>query len=249
MERLRIPVVNYCDEVKTRLTTVMYDQVKIGRMAAAHLIEQGLTQFAYASLAHGYCATLRWQGFAAPVKEAGFSCRLMDDDFSAAEQLNNPNAVITEWLKAPAQAGGILVAYTALALRSSRPARELASRSLAMSRYSADRMPAPDTNWRPTISAFELPQERLAYESMKALDALVHGAPAPATPILLAPGPVIQRESTISAPTATRWWPTPCRSFASTPTVRFQSRSCSSMSPVATHAGGPVSHGHGLFAA
>ena len=197
LERMKIPVVNSIDEVATKVPTVMFDQAAAGRMAAEHLIGQGLERFGYVSRTRGLYAELRWRGYHGALKAAGFGCELFDDVFHVPQTEGIADALVRQWLADLPRPIGIHTAHTALGARVITACQDLGLRvPQDVAVIGGMDRPYFCTMWEPGLSAFSMSRRRWGYESLKLLDALLRGAPKPAGPVLIAPEELVQREST-----------------------------------------------------
>ena len=57
--------------------TIMVDEEAVGRMAAEHLLEKGLKNFAYCGFGDLWCVN-RWEGFAQAVKASGYKASIFE---------------------------------------------------------------------------------------------------------------------------------------------------------------------------
>lgn len=197
LQRAGVPVVNISDTIRTTLPTVMFDQVRIGSMAAEHLLEQGLRTFAFAFRAGFYHAALRWQGFHDRLRQEGMEAHLFDDFYQVAAGKPIPDAAIRRWITWLPKPVGIHLSDTSLAMEVIWACQELGLRVpedvAVLGGMDREFL---TTTWEPALSAFETPRWRLGFDGMKLLDGLMRGRRPPDEPILLPSGNVIGRQST-----------------------------------------------------
>ena len=196
LHRQRMPVVNVQDVAKSPLPTVMYDQVATGRCAAEYLIGQGIPQLAYLA-SEGYYAQLRRTGYRDAAAAASIPCLLFDDATPDPAEQGIPEKVLQRWLADLPKPVGIHTANVGLALRIVWACAEIGLRvpQDVVVLAGQDR-PQLTATWEPTLSAFDMARERLGIACMELLDRLIAGQPAPPAPVLLGPGPLIERQST-----------------------------------------------------
>ena len=71
VRRLRIPTVNFSSNTKSSLPSVLTDNRAVGRIAARHLLDCGLRNFAYVASPSLLFSQRRGEGFAATLRAAG----------------------------------------------------------------------------------------------------------------------------------------------------------------------------------
>ena len=191
-----LPVVNFSDIEHPHIPTVIFDQVRIGKMAAEHLREQDLPHYAFAALRRrGWGARLRWQGFHSRLLQAGHEAHLFDSSFPDTAHLLLDED-LRNWLQTLPKPIGIHAHYLVLAMRLLWACQDWKFRvpeDVAL--IAGADMPLLTTMWAPAISAFRLDSREIGYEALRMLDRLLAGEAAPAGPVLILPQQLIVRQS------------------------------------------------------
>jgi len=198
----RATVVSMGDLLATPYPTVMPDQVRGGRLVAEHLLGQGLPHYAFLTLAdRNYGALLRWRGFRDRLREAGHSCHLFDDFFRGRPLREISDDQLCAWVAQLPKPVGIHAVYLSLAVRvlwACQEQRLHVPGDVAV--VGGQNVPALSTAWEPTVSAIEFDRGRVAYEAIRLLDRILHGARRPDAPLLVPPlGIVAQQSSDVLA--------------------------------------------------
>jgi LacI family transcriptional regulator len=159
----------------------------VGELAAQHLLDCGLSQFAFVGLGQGQFTAQRMAGFRATLSAAGRDCRHV---------LLNPRE-LRRWLTRLPRPCGIFVAGDQLAARVVELAGELDRRvpeDFAV--LGCDN----ETLWCATapvpLSSVDLNGRRIGEVAAETLLQLRAGQPAPAAPIRVPPAGVVARAST-----------------------------------------------------
>ena len=178
-----LSLVNLDDEMRTSRPTVMNDQILAGRMAAEHLLEQHIVNFAYAAAAMtSYGAKLRLKGFQQRLREAGHSCTVFSNAIQSPFQATISDETLRDWVTQLPKPVGIHVYTLALAARLSWACREGGleiPRDVAL--IGGMDNPTLATALEPMISAIAFDELRVGYESIRVLHNLLRGAPPPGT--------------------------------------------------------------------
>jgi len=187
----RIPCVNF--------PTVTADLRAAARLAVEHLLDQGFRHFGYfAPLGLSY-VEIHYQSFVERLAEAGLSCSLF-----AARRGRSPRAAwrrrqddLRRWLEGQPKPVAVLT-WTSdrgrEVLYACRALGLLVPEQVAVMGGDEDSLLCETCN--PSLSGVALTSERIGYEAAALLDRLLHGEPCPADPILIAPPPVVVRQST-----------------------------------------------------
>lgn len=191
-----VPVVSVSTATAHSLPLATFDNVEIGHLAAAHLIAQGYTRFAFYGLAGVDYSVNRRDGFAAALRRHGLSCTLLE--VSVDDVLNGTVATATleRWL-------GDLEPGTGILAVSDPRARLLldACRRLAIEVPSrlgilgvGDFRDLSDSVG-PALSSVRRNGLAVGEAAVELLAQLFSGGMAP-VPVLVPPGDVAAREST-----------------------------------------------------
>jgi LacI family transcriptional regulator len=190
------PVVNLGDDRRTSLPTVMMDQVMIGRLAAEHLMEQGLRNFAFGAVAGLYYAELRWRGFRDTLRAAGFDGHLLDDFHPSRSAAASSDNRVIRWLAQLPKPVGLHLSDSDLVMQTLWACQELGlniPRDVAL--VGGQDNPFFGSMWDPTLTAVEVDHARLGFEGMRLLNRLLHGNRPPSEPLLIPPVRVVARGS------------------------------------------------------
>ncbi len=93
---------------------VTTDNVAIGRMAAGHLIERGLTRFAFCGYPRtrtNVWVTGRLEGFRQRLAEAGFECQVFNGRYRTAVHYSNIQRELVAWLRTLPTPIGLMGCY------------------------------------------------------------------------------------------------------------------------------------------
>lgn len=197
--RLRFPAglirVNVADYLPPAGLTVVNDQAAAGRMAAEHLLGQGLPHYAFAGIVMGgHGARLRWRGFRARLREAGHEVLLLDEEMRPGCG-NVTDEAIAAWIARLPRPIGIHTHTIGLAVRTAWACRGLGLRVPAdVALIGGQDNPALADVWG-SISAIEFGRERVAYEGLRMIEKLLGGASPPRQPILVPPVRIVPRSS------------------------------------------------------
>jgi LacI family transcriptional regulator len=170
--------------------TVYWDPHAVGRVAADYLIQQGHQSFATIGEAAHAAARLRIEGFVQRIHQAGHHCEQLhpagpertDKWDRLLGRLPRPVGVFS-----PSDLVARVVLDHAVRLGIAVPM------DMAVVGGSDERLTC-ELN-RPRLSSVELPAHRVGFEAATLLARLMEGASAPAEPMLIPPGGVIERET------------------------------------------------------
>lgn len=197
-----VPVVNvYHGLVDFPFTTVLTDNRAIGRMAAEHLLEQGLENFAYVgSSTMGYDRERR-ESFEQVVQQAGFSVtpcltQFIPGSRGAAGRLRVGEKRMADFLSDLKTPVGILAGtdnYGVGVLQAASLLGLSVPDQLAVVAVNNDDVLCDLI--RPGLSSIAHDAERIGYEAAVQLGKLLQGAPPPAEPIYISPDQLVIRAS------------------------------------------------------
>ncbi|MCK4999426.1 MAG: XylR family transcriptional regulator, partial [Anaerohalosphaera sp.] len=196
-----IPVIIQCvhEKIPNR-PTIVTDNVAIGEMAAAHLLERGFRHFAYYGLEDAYWSQERRDSFVKAVKEQGYDT----DVFNLKKLRKNATAaqerqIIADWLD------GLPKPLAVMACNDDRGQDIAAACRLAELRVPEEVIVIGvdndellcDLSEMP-LSSIELATEKGGYEAAELLDQLMSGRKAKHKHIVVCPSRVVARRSTDS---------------------------------------------------
>jgi LacI family transcriptional regulator len=195
---LGVPVVNISGAgAGTGLPSVVTDSAAIGRLAAEHLLDRGLTHLAYVGMPRHAWSEVRWQSFAAVAAERGVDCRTYPGQpLGRAADDHEAQRALAAWLAALPTPAGVFAGNDTVAdavLVAARDAGRHVPEDLAVLGVDNDEM----TNRMAamTLSSIDPNSERIGYEAARVLDELMAGKPPPDAPVRVPPVGVVARAS------------------------------------------------------
>ena len=181
------------------LPRAIVDDEAVGRLAAEHLIQRGLTHFAYlghADAEHGGSAS-RGRAFAEAVARDGGRCQQRRASQGGRRTWDAAQQKLAEWLQRLRHPVGVF-AYTDHEawpiVQACRHVGLAVPDDVAVLGTTDDPLVTRLAN--PPLSSVSLPLEKLGYEAAGMLDRLLGGAKPPACPVRVAPEGVVERRST-----------------------------------------------------
>jgi LacI family transcriptional regulator len=187
-----LPVVNVSSTANSGFPTVIPDNLAVGRMAAQHLMDRGLRNYAYSHSPQG--GNLRVRGFVRELAKHGHKCMLR---YATYQDSESERRDISNWLLTLPKPVGIMSGLDdearqlmwACQLLGLRIPEDVAVLGVGNQDHAG-------AIWKPGLSSIELGLNRVGYRAAELLDRLVHGKKAPNKPILIDPLGVVTREST-----------------------------------------------------
>ncbi len=195
-----IPVVDALGVVPdTGFPLVHVDNAAIAKMAAEHLLERGLRQFAFFGIKGENWSEQRFAGFCvavAPVSRdvARYDLPRDSDGMRSWERVGDR---VARWIASLPKPAGVLVCSDqrgAQFLEACRRARVAVPDEIAVMSVDNDEPLCEVCD--PPLSSIVASHARVGYEAAALLDGLLGGVPTPAKPILISPQLVIARQST-----------------------------------------------------
>lgn len=201
LKRRRIPFVNvWYQNDRPGIPGVYVDPVRLGGMAAEHLMERGFRRLGCLVNPDRRYAKMMGQGFESAIKEEGAQCLLHEHEagnYRDPDYWSGFQASLNKWLDQ----------FTApFALFMEAPQDVRIAMMLCQARgwcvpqdvaiLSQSNIRAVVAHPPPQISSFDLNYERIGYEAAAMLDRMMDGEPPPDRPLMLPPKGVIAREST-----------------------------------------------------
>ena len=201
LRRLRVPVVDICDWFPAyRFPRVLPDDVAVGRLAAAHLLECRLRSFGFAGDFRASWCRRRFEGFAAALGEAGFPCHRFDgaahptSEWMAASWFASSPELIT-WLAKLPKPIGLMGANDQWAIHLSASTNGIhVPEDAAIIGVDNDTLLCELA--RPPLSSVATDTQRIGYEAAALLDRMMKGQSAPAETTLIPNRGVVTRQST-----------------------------------------------------
>lgn len=193
---LNVPTVNISSvRADPLFPSVLTDNRAIGRMAAEHLLERGLRNFAFVQSTGTHWFETRREAFTAAIREAGYEPHILALSPDATGRSRRQK--IIRWLRQLPLPVGLAVLQDVPALEVQSICRDI---GLAIPEQvallSCDDDPLIERLADPPISSIRLDLERQGYLAAKMLDDLLNGRPIPDKPPEVAPLSVTTRVST-----------------------------------------------------
>jgi LacI family transcriptional regulator len=198
-----IPTVNLTDIYgDQRLPTIWNDHDAIGRMAAEHLIQRGLTRFAFCGFSDHHWSEKRHFGFAAAIAERAehsHEVQCHDSDWQQARRTGweKQQADIVEWLRGLPKPIGILASNDFRGqhvLEGCRAAKISVPEEVAVIGVDNDQVICDFC--QPPLSSVIPAAERIGFESAAMLNRLMRGEELENRQVLIKPMGVAARHST-----------------------------------------------------
>ena len=198
LRKVQVPIVALTADVEGIATArVLLDNVRMGQMAAGHLIERGFRNLAFYKCTDYTDIRSREAGFAAAVKDAGLGYTCLN--WYAVSRRNRRRELLpwlADRLRGLPKPLGIMAQsdHRAYSLVNACEVAELAiPEEVAIvgvdnDQYTCEFAPVP-------ITSVDSNREELAYRGAALLDRLTQGHPPPAQPILVPPVGLIVRHS------------------------------------------------------
>lgn len=170
----------------------------IGKMAAEHLLERGLTNFAYCGFDDIFWSQERSQSFSKTVAKAGFKTNFYKQPRSSLKRLwKNEQNVMADWLKALSKPVGLMACNDDRAqqvIDACKLANIKISDEIAIIGVDNDELVCGLTD--PPLSSVALNFERAGYESAKLLDRLMTNKKVSNPSIMVLATHIATRQST-----------------------------------------------------
>ncbi len=198
LRKATVPVVALTADIEGIATArVILDNVRIGRIAARHLLERGFINLAFFKCTDYADIRGREAGFAAAVEEAGLRYECLD--WHAASR-RKPRLDMQAWLKrrmadlprplgvmaqSDHRAYGLIDACQAAGLAIPE---QVAVVGVDNDEYTCEFAPVP-------ITSVDSGRQELGYRGAELLDRLMRGESPPTEPILIPPGGLVLRQS------------------------------------------------------
>jgi LacI family transcriptional regulator len=198
--RLRIPVLNGASTMRDTagIPRVRPDHYAMGRLAAEHLLERGLTRLAYYGLDGFWFSELRCRGFVERAEQAGATCDVLEVPRRSGLWANwqKRTGLLVRWLKHLRPPVGLLAVQDYRARAVIEECDRLGLRiphDVAVVGMEND--PTLCEFCRPTLSSVSRNAWQMGVESAAMLDRLMDGLPTP-DDVAIPPDGVVGRQST-----------------------------------------------------
>ena len=202
--RLKQPAVSVTGHLDPHddLPTVLSDNHAIGKLAAEHLVEQGLHQFAYVGHEDWYTDRVRMEGFKETIERAGYTCQLIDVRLKrkhgrhASDVFEVNLSPLSKEIRRLETPVGVGVAHDEFAhdvIATCKALNKHVPYDISVVGVNNHRLICETTD--PPISSIRQRAERIGYEAAALMHRLLKGDSPPTKPILLPPGNLVLRRS------------------------------------------------------
>jgi LacI family transcriptional regulator len=195
-----IPTVNLTDIYGQRiLPSIWNDHDAIGRAAADHLLERGLTQFAYCGFSDHHWSKMRYTGFADQLARRRYDCKFHTSDWALARRTGweRQQAKIVRWLQSLAKPIGIMACNDFRGQHVLEACRESGiSVPEEVAVIGVDNDSVICDLCQPPLTSVIPAAERIGYQAAAMLDQLMNGSPLVNQHVTVAPLGVAARQST-----------------------------------------------------
>jgi LacI family transcriptional regulator len=177
------------------VSNTISDSKEIGKMAAHHLLERGLWNFAYCGLTDIYWSQARSESFAQEIAKAGFSVDFYRS--TASDNENIDKAHLAEWLASLTKPVGIMACNDDRAMQIVEACKTVSidiPEDVAVLGVDNDDLICNICS--PALSSISINFEHAGFEAAKLLDELISGKQASANTISIAPTHIVARQST-----------------------------------------------------
>jgi len=199
----KIPVVNvwFNSPVREQVPGVFPDFVKIGSLAAEHLLSRGFRRFACLTALRDPAHSLMTGTFRRIVDEAGFPCRVAR---TSQEFLRNRQTWtafrdgVQKWISGWTTPIGVFIPFDDSASRHVVQMCQAAGLRVPedVALVTGVNEPAFGLHPTPSLTGIEVPYDRIGYRAARLLESLMSGQPAPDEPIFVPPTGLVGRQST-----------------------------------------------------
>lgn len=176
------------------------DDLRMGRLAAEHLLDCGIRQFAFIGHRDHAGSDRREAGFRQTIERAGYSVDHYHEHgprlFKSTTEGWAPNRSFRRWVQSLSRPVGVAAFYDFLGLQLSETCRELGLRvpeDVAIVGMGNDDLLCEFA--RPSLSSVAVASEQIGHEAAALLNRLMRGHSPPPHPILVPPPGVVARQS------------------------------------------------------
>ena len=203
-----VPAVNISNlDPGCDIVAVRRDHRAVGIRAAEYFLHRGLRNHAYYSATTPDMDTIRMleRAYVERLAQEGHACSVLYQQ-STADPVKDPERdrqELLEWVKSLPKPAGVLATADLRAARVLGACREVGlavPEQVSVLGRGNDELVCKFT--RPSLSSICEDYAEIAYQAAALLHRLMDGAEAPSSPVLLPPGPIIDRESTNTTVTA-----------------------------------------------
>jgi LacI family transcriptional regulator len=198
VRRSGLPAVNCSGVFECKMPTVVTDSIAAGRMAAQHLLDNGLRHFAFCALTSEMYTHKYYQGFGMALEQVGFECTVFRDYCNAEDEVNwvANRKRMHKWLRSLKKPVAVLCTHGPRGLEVCQACRRLGlgvPDEVVVMALDNDELLCQMCH--PPLSCVDLDAQRIGYEAARLIDRMLSGHKPPASPILIAPRRVVPRQS------------------------------------------------------
>lgn len=194
-----IPIINLSSVRPTKLSSVLVDDMAVGRMACEHLVSRGLRQLGFIGMPGVYYAELRWQGFAQAAGGHGLvpSRFMFSSDRPVSKMTPDTIRKLARWLQKQPRPLGLLLANYSLASVFYEVCSQL---NLSIPDQVAVICAGEDTMlsdvYEPSLTAVHVDAEHIGFEAGRLMSQLLRDKSSEPRTVLVPPRGVVLRQST-----------------------------------------------------
>jgi len=173
------------------------DNAAVGRLAAGHLLDKGLRNFAYCGKALPLHSCQRRDAFVAEIAKAGFSCSIFEEDLSFVPSTEEQEKPLRQWLKSLPKPIGMMCWYDFWAMSVQHVCRHAHIRipyEIALIGVGNDELVCRQC--AVPITSINVCPTNIGFKAVELLDRMIRTRYRPREHVLLPPGNVIARQST-----------------------------------------------------
>jgi LacI family transcriptional regulator len=181
---------------ESRIAGIHVDNAAVGRLAARHLLDKGLRDFAFCGRNVPLHSCQRRDAFVAEIAAAGFPCQLFEEDISFVPSTLERERPLRRWLNSLPKPVGLLCWFDYWAMCVQHVCRRIGihiPEEIALVGVDNDELichqcPVP-------ITSIDVGARNIGYKAMELLDRMIRKGYRPRRHLLLPPGNVISRQS------------------------------------------------------
>ncbi len=181
----------------SEVASIHTNNVAVGRMAAQHLLDKGVRNFAFMGAVSALHSQQRRDSFVAELKKAGFTCAIFEPPtFVLFPDAADNEMMLMQWLLSLPKPAGILCWFDYAAVAAQNLCRragikmpdEVALIGVENDDLCSLQCPVP-------LTSIDLAGRSIGFKAMQLLDRMIHKGYRPTRHLLVPPGKLISRHS------------------------------------------------------
>lgn len=195
-----LPVVDVLDNVNsTGFPVVKCDDWAIGKLAAHHLMEHGIREFAYCGMQGPLWSTMRSDAFKQTITRAGYLVHMHQLPRAGGKAWfsERTQTRLIQWIADLPKPIGIMAAYDWVAqkvLDACRHLQVMVPEEVAV--IGVDNDTTVCETCEPMLSSIVTRHDRVGFHAAELLDQLMQGKPKPSVPLIVEHPSIVTRQST-----------------------------------------------------